>query len=380
MNWRITPSPPARAIDPAAGASSPATMRSSVVLPAPFGPTSATLAPSPTRKRHVGEQLAAVGQHVPDRHRLDVAHEDQMLGERPAPVEPIGRIGRVDAGLVIVDKPAGLTSHDVVARLRRILRTRKIGHAGTLDPMATGVLVCGVERGTKLLGHLALDTKAYTATIRLGAATTTDDAEGEVVSTADPTGVTDAAVAAGVAALTGAIQQVPSSVSAIKVDGKRAYALVRAGEEVALPPRPVVVSAFDVLARRGADLDVAVECSSGTYVRALARDLGAALGVGGHLTALRRTRVGPFTLAHARTLEALETAPSLSLTLDEAVSVAFPRRDADPAEAADLAHGRPLPPAGVDGVQGVFAPDGHVLALVRDRDGRARPVVVLAPA
>jgi len=155
---------------------------------------------------------------------------------------------------------------------------------------------------------------------------------------------------------------------------------VRAGEAVALPSRPVVVSAFDVLARRGADLDVAVECSSGTYVRALARDLGAALGVGGHLTALRRTRVGPFTLAHARTLEALETAPTLSLTLDEAVAVAFPRRDADPAEAADLAHGRPLRAAGVEGVQGVFAPDGHVLALVRDRDGRARPVVVLAPA
>jgi tRNA pseudouridine55 synthase len=173
---------------------------------------------------------------------------------------------------------------------------------------------------------------------------------------------------------------VPSSVSAIKVDGRRAYALVRAGAEVALPPRPVLVSAFDVLARRGADLDVAVECSSGTYVRALARDLGAALGVGGHLTALRRTRVGPFTLAHARTLEALGTAPSLSLTLDEAVAVAFPRRDADPAEAADLAHGRPLPPAGVEGVQGVFGPNGHVLALVRDRDGRARPVVVLAPA
>jgi tRNA pseudouridine55 synthase len=166
----------------------------------------------------------------------------------------------VDAGLVVIDKPAGLTSHDVVARLRRTLRTRKIGHAGTLDPMATGVLVCGVERGTKLLGHLALDTKAYTATIRLGGATTTDDAEGEVVSTADPTGVTDPAIAAAVAALTGAIQQVPSSVSAIKVDGKRAYALVRAGEEVALPPRLVVVSAFDVLARRGADLDVAVEC------------------------------------------------------------------------------------------------------------------------
>ena len=286
----------------------------------------------------------------------------------------------MDAGLVIVDKPAGLTSHDVVARLRRILRTRKIGHAGTLDPMATGVLVCGVERGTKLLGHLALDTKAYTATIRLGAATTTDDAEGETISTADPASVTDTAIAAGVAALTGVVQQVPSSVSAIKVDGQRAYARVRAGEEVALQPRPVVVSAFDVLARRGPELDVAVECSSGTYVRALARDLGAALGVGGHLTALRRTRVGPFTLARARSLAELDADPGLSLTLDEAVATAFPRRDADQAEAVDLAHGRPLPPAGVDGVHGVFAPDGHVLALVRDRDGRARPLVVLAPA
>ena len=200
------------------------------------------------------------------------------------------------SGLVVVDKPAGLTSHDVVARLRRILRTRKVGHAGTLDPMATGVLVCGVGRGTKLLGHLALDTKAYTATIRLGAATTTDDAEGEVVTTADPSAVGDDAVADGIAALTGPILQVPSSVSAIKVDGRRAYARVRAGEAVVLPPRPVTVEAFTLLARRGADLDVAVECSSGTYVRALARDLGAALGVGGHLTALRRTRVGPFHL------------------------------------------------------------------------------------
>ena len=286
----------------------------------------------------------------------------------------------MEAGLVIVDKPAGMTSHDVVARLRRILRTRKVGHAGTLDPMATGVLVCGVERGTKLLGHLALDTKAYTGTIRLGAATTTDDAEGEVLSTADPADVTDAAIAVEVAALTGPIDQVPSSVSAIKVNGQRAYARVRAGEQVVLAARPVTVSTFDILARRGADLDVLVECSSGTYVRALARDLGTGLGVGGHLTALRRTRVGPFTLAQARTLAELEAEPGLSLPLDEAVAVAFPRRDADPAEAADVAHGRPLPAAGIDGIQGVFAPDGHVLALVRDRDGHARPVVVLAPA
>ncbi|WP_433294371.1 tRNA pseudouridine(55) synthase TruB [Pseudonocardia sp. CA-142604] len=286
----------------------------------------------------------------------------------------------VPSGLVVVDKPAGLTSHDVVARLRRILGTRKIGHAGTLDPMATGVLVCGVGRGTKLLGHLALDTKAYTATVRLGAATTTDDAEGEIVSTADAGAVDDAAIAAGMAALTGAIEQVPSSVSAIKIDGKRAYARVQAGEEVVIPARPVTVSQFRLLARRGDNLDVVVDCSSGTYVRALARDLGVALGVGGHLTALRRTRVGPFTLEHARTLEQLESAPELTLPLDQAVGVAFPRRDLDATLAADIAHGRPLPAAGVDGTYGVFAPDGRALALVSERGELARPVVVLAPA
>ncbi|WP_103383509.1 tRNA pseudouridine(55) synthase TruB [Pseudonocardia dioxanivorans] len=287
-------------------------------------------------------------------------------------------------GLVIVDKPAGFTSHDVVARLRRILRTRKVGHAGTLDPMATGVLVCGVDRGTKLLGHLALDTKAYTATIRLGVATTTDDAEGEPTGGAAAAAVDEAAVRAGMAALTGAIEQRPSSVSAIKVDGRRAYARVRAGEAVVLPARPVTVSEFTLDAvRRGpgvTDLDVTVSCSSGTYVRALARDLGAGLGVGGHLTALRRTRVGPFTLEHARTLEDLEADPGLSLGLDDAVAVAFPRRDVDEAAAADLSHGRPLPPAGLTGTYGVFAPDGHAVGLVADRDGSARPVVVLAPA
>ncbi|OJY52276.1 tRNA pseudouridine(55) synthase TruB [Pseudonocardia sp. 73-21] len=291
-------------------------------------------------------------------------------------------------GLVVIDKPMGLTSHDVVGRLRRILHTRKIGHAGTLDPMATGVLVCGVGRGTKLLGHLALDTKAYTATVRLGAATTTDDAEGATLTEADASGVTEDAVRAGMAALTGAIQQVPSSVSAIKVDGQRAYARVRAGEDVVLAARPVTVSAFDLLAlrRKGTflDLDVDVACTSGTYVRALARDLGAGLGVGGHLTALRRTRVGPFTLEHARTLEQLEADPTLSLPLDDAVGVAFPRRDVDAELATDLSHGRPLPVAGIGGVYGVFAPDGRALALVSERgdgdDRRARPVVVLAPA
>ncbi|MCU1682516.1 MAG: tRNA pseudouridine synthase [Amycolatopsis sp.] len=290
----------------------------------------------------------------------------------------------VPPGLVVVDKPGGLTSHDVVARLRRILRTRKVGHAGTLDPMATGVLVCGVERGTKLLGHLALDTKEYTATIRLGAATTTDDAEGEVLSTADATAVTEEAVRAGMAPLTGAIEQVPSSVSAIKIDGERAYKRVRAGEDVVLPARPVVVSAFTLLAVRHVegflDLDVLVGCSSGTYVRALARDLGAGLGVGGHLTALRRTRVGPFDLTHARTLEQLEADPALSLGLDEAVATAFPRRDVDTSGATDVSYGKSLPPAGLDGTYGVFDPDGRALALMADREGAARPLVVLAPA
>jgi tRNA pseudouridine55 synthase len=295
-------------------------------------------------------------------------------------------VNAAPSGLVVVDKPGALTSHDVVARLRRILGTRKVGHAGTLDPMATGVLVCGVGRGTKLLGHLALDSKAYTATVRLGATTSTDDAEGETLTTADARGVDDAAVAAGMAALTGDIEQVPSSVSAIKIDGRRAYAMVRAGEEVILPARPVTVSAFTLLQRRDSalddfcDLDVAVECSSGTYVRALARDLGAALGVGGHLTALRRTRVGPFGLDHARTLDALADEPTLSLSLDRAVDVAFPRRDLDAALAADISHGRPLPAAGVPGTYAVFAPDGRALALMSERGDRARPLVVLAPA
>ena len=295
-------------------------------------------------------------------------------------------------GLLVVDKPAGWTSHDVVGRARRLMGTRRVGHAGTLDPMATGVLVLGVERATKLLGHLALDTKSYLATLRLGLATSTDDAEGEPLGApVDATGLTDDAIHAEVAALTGDIAQVPSTVSAIKVDGRRAYERARAGEDVRLAARPVTVHRFDVLAARTEgpyrDLDVVVECSSGTYVRALARDVGAALGVGAHLTALRRTRVGPFTLAHARTLDALAVEAegpagraALSLDLDAAVQTAFPRRDADADEAAGLAHGRPLRAGGADGPVGVFGPDGHVVGLVADDRGAARPVLVLAPA
>jgi tRNA pseudouridine55 synthase len=283
----------------------------------------------------------------------------------------------------VVDKPAGITSHDVVARVRRIFGTRRVGHAGTLDPMATGVLVLGIERATKLLGHLMLGRKAYLSTIRLGAATTTDDAEGEILSEMDASGVDDAAIRTGIAALTGPIEQVPSAVSAVKIDGKRAYQLVREGETVELPARPVTVHRFDLLDVRrldtAIDLDVLVECSAGTYVRALARDLGAALGVGGHLIALRRSQVGPFGLRHARSLEVLAEQPTLSLDLDSAVALAFPRRDVTQPEATALAHGQRLPTAGLDGTYGVFGPDGRAVALARDEDSSAKAVLVLAP-
>lgn len=286
------------------------------------------------------------------------------------------------AGLVVVDKPAGWTSHDVVAKMRKILGTRKIGHAGTLDPMATGVLVLGVERATKLLGHLALDSKAYLATIRLGTATTTDDAEGEVLSEVDASNVDENAIRAEITALTGPIQQVPSSVSAVKVDGKRAYARVRAGEQVELAARPIVVQRFDLLMLRrtenATELDVMVECSSGTYVRALARDLGAALGVGGHLTDLRRTRVGPFDLRLAKTLEQLAEEPAVQLDLSTAVSAAFPRRDIDLTLAAALSHGRRIPAAGIEGSYGIFDADGRVIALAVDEGASVKPLVVLA--
>jgi tRNA pseudouridine55 synthase len=285
----------------------------------------------------------------------------------------------IDGGLVIVDKPLGLTSHDVVARLRRIAGTRRVGHAGTLDPAATGVLVCGVGRATRLLGHLLLAEKEYDATIQLGVRTSTDDAEGEVLTTRPTAGITDQQIAAAVAGLTGAIQQVPSAVSAIKVGGVRAYARVRAGEDVELAARPVTVERFDVLERAGDALDVHVSCSSGTYIRALARDLGERLGCGGHLTALRRTRVGSFTVEQAHTLEELEQDLSL-LALGDAVAAMFARREVDAEAAAAIRYGRPLPPTGIGGPVGVFDSGGQVLALVQDSDGQAKPLVVLHPA
>lgn len=292
-------------------------------------------------------------------------------------------------GVVVVDKPAGWTSHDVVGRVRRLAGTRRVGHAGTLDPMATGVLVLGVNRATRLLTYLVGSDKEYAATIRLGQATVTDDAEGDVVASAGADGVDPEALTAAVAGLTGAIAQVPSAVSAIKVDGKRSYARVRAGEDVALAARPVVVHRFDVLARRGAaaadgtpvtDVDVVVGCSSGTYVRALARDLGVALGTGGHLTALRRTRVGPFTLDDAATLEDLATSFRL-LDLATVARRCFPVRNLDGAEAVALRYGRAIAVGDVGSEPvAALAPDGRLLALLTERDGRARPVLVLDPA
>ena len=290
----------------------------------------------------------------------------------------------VPPGIVVVDKPAGMTSHDVVGRCRRIFGTRKVGHAGTLDPMATGVLVIGIERATKILGLISGTSKSYTATIRLGRTTSTDDAEGEVLQDVSAVGVTDAAIGSGIAALRGQISQRPSSVSAIKIGGKRAYQLAREGQTVELAARTVTIDRFDVLGIRRddefVDVDVDVDCSSGTYIRALARDLGEALAVGGHLTALRRTRVGGFGLDEARTLEHLEAAPQLSYTLDQACLLAFPRRDITAAQAADASHGRPLPAAGIDGAYAATDPAGRVIALLEDRGASTKSTVVIRPA
>jgi tRNA pseudouridine55 synthase len=287
-------------------------------------------------------------------------------------------------GIVVVDKPPGMTSHDVVGRCRRIFATRRVGHAGTLDPMATGVLVIGVERATKILGLLTAAAKSYTATIRLGQATSTDDAGGELVRSASARHLTNEAIESAVGGLRGDIEQVPSTVSAIKVDGKRAYRLAREGRTVELKARPVRIDRFAVCDIRPGpdvvDLDVEVDCSSGTYIRALARDVGAALGVGGHLTALRRTRVGRFGLDQAYPLDELAERPRLSYSLDEACLLMFPRRDLSAEEAEATGNGRPLAAAGFDGVYAACDPDGRVMALLRDEGARTKSVVVIRPA
>jgi tRNA pseudouridine55 synthase len=287
------------------------------------------------------------------------------------------------SGLVIVDKPAGLTSHDVVAQVRRLAGTRRVGHAGTLDPMATGVLVVGVEKATRLLGHLALTQKEYRGTIRLGQRTDTDDAEGEILAQAPATDVTPEALRAAAAALTGEIMQVPPGISAIKVAGQRAYRLTRQGAPPDLPARPVTIASLEIMAVRRVsdergdllDADIEVTCSSGTYIRAIARDLGDALGVGGHLTALRRTRVGPYLAGDAVTLEELAASWSV-IPLAQAAAAAFARRDLTADEARKVGHGGRLPALGAAGPVAAFAPDGSLIALLTEEEGEARSLAV----
>ena len=302
-----------------------------------------------------------------------------------------------ESGLVIVDKPGGMTSHDVVAKIRRLAGTRRVGHAGTLDPMATGVLVIGIEKATRLLGYLTLTEKEYEATVRLGQATVTDDAEGEILppesgeQPADPAGVPAAALRAALAGFTGEISQVPPRISAIKVDGQRAYRLTRSGAAPELAARPVTITRLELLATRQAgerllDVDVAVTCSSGTYIRAIARDLGACLGTGGHLTALRRTRVGPYRAAAARTLGQLARELEVIARAD-AAAAACPRLDLTAAEARQAAHGGRLAqvdgsrirPAAASGTIAGFGPDGSLIALLTAKDGEIQPVAVFAP-
>lgn len=287
------------------------------------------------------------------------------------------------SGFVVVDKPAGMTSHDVVGRLRRLAHTRRVGHGGTLDPMATGVLIVAVNRATRLLTYVSGSDKAYAATVRLGRSTVTDDAQGEVTGGAPAGAVTRDAVRAGLAALTGEIMQVPSAVSAIKVNGQRAYKRVRDGEDVELAARPVTVSRLDLTGWHPVDdavldLDIEVECGSGTYVRALARDLGSALGVGGHLTALRRTRVGRFGIDEAVTLEALEAGVEV-MPMEVAAGRLLPLHTLDDDAAGRVMHGNPVKLEISDEARcGLLAPDGRLLAVAVGRNGLARPEVVLA--
>jgi tRNA pseudouridine55 synthase len=309
----------------------------------------------------------------------------------------------VGSGLVIVDKSAGMTSHDVVAQIRRLAATRRVGHAGTLDPMATGVLVLGVDKATRLLGHLALTEKEYAATIRLGQSTVTDDAEGDIVSlpgrkpSGPATALTEQRLRAELAAFTGQIEQVPPQVSAIKVKGRRAYHLTRSGAAPELAARTVTISRLVLTGRREAgdllDIDVEVTCSTGTYVRAIARDLGAALGVGGHLTALRRTRVGPYRIGQARTIGQLAAAFEI-IPIEQAARQVFPVVDLSADEARLVSHGvrlpaldvrRIQPPEGLDGANSrsaarpptaAFGPDGALIALLAACEDGMQPTAV----
>jgi tRNA pseudouridine55 synthase len=287
-------------------------------------------------------------------------------------------------GFLVVDKAPAMTSHDVVAVARKSLGTRKVGHAGTLDPMATGVLVLGFGNGTRLLQYITDGDKSYTATVVLGAATITDDHEGEVISEADASKITDDEIHIGLSKMVGEIQQRPSSVSAVKVDGERAYDRVRAGEVFELAARTITISALDVLEIRhlGAriEIDIDVTCSAGTFIRAIARDLGADLKVGGHLRALRRTRVAGFAISQAITFADLKSQSFTALELSDVARATFSVRELALDEVLELSFGRPLPLNSSDEVFAALSPDNRLIALLKNESGKAKPVAVFAAA
>ena len=287
-------------------------------------------------------------------------------------------------GFLVVDKAPGMTSHDVVAIGRRALNTRKVGHAGTLDPMATGVLVLGFNNGTRLLQYITDGDKSYTATIVLGSSTTTDDHEGEVTSTTDASTVSDEDIKAVLASMVGEIMQRPTNVSAIKVDGKRAYDRARSGEEFELPARKVNISQLDVLDIRRTEaatmVDIEVTCSAGTYIRAIARDLGAELKVGGHLNVLRRTRVAGFSLDQAIEIDQLKAGNFTSLELSDVARATFSTREIDLEEVNELSFGRPLAANDSDEIFAALSPDNRLIALLKNSADKAKPVAVFAAA
>ena len=287
-------------------------------------------------------------------------------------------------GFLVVDKEPGMTSHDVVAIARRALGTRKVGHAGTLDPMATGVLVLGFNNGTRLLQYITDGDKSYQATIVLGVSTITDDFEGEVIATVDASAITDEQINAELGSMRGTFMQRPSSVSAVKVDGERAYDRVRSGETVVLASREVTISRLDILqirrSKKRVEIDVEVTCSAGTYIRAIARDCGDGLKVGGHLSALRRTRVAGFTTTGAASIAGLKSAEFSTLDLADVARATFPVREIALDEKLELSFGRTLTANPADGVYAGISPANELIALLSNVDGKAKPIAVFAAA
>ena len=287
-------------------------------------------------------------------------------------------------GFLVVDKAGGMTSHDVVAVGRKALGTRKVGHAGTLDPMATGVLVLGFGNGTRLLQYITDGDKSYRATIVLGASTVTDDKEGEVIATTHAADVVDGEIAQVLKTMVGTIAQRPSSVSAVKVGGERAYDRVRAGEKFELDSRQITISQLDILAIRHlaatTEVDIEVTCSAGTFIRAIARDLGEALKVGGHLSALRRTRVAGFTEKDAVSFQDLKDQKFTPLKLADVARVTFSVRELTLEEVTELSFGRPLSENGTTSITAAMSPDNRLIALLKDDGKHAKPIAVFAAA